>query len=150
MKDKEQDTESFLRTLEEENGGPLEWRTYAFFIGASGDLNPRSLGGLIYVAAGKIAFEDFERENSLMKLIGRKKTYEKFKIEAPLSSIEELRSVSASGAKRVILGKDEARGLAIPSGIGKFVSRRTEAVIFRDGSAWFFEMYDREGLRQLL
>ena len=144
------DANAFLRSLEEQNGGPLEWKTYAFFIGTAGDRNPRSLGGLIYAVAGKIVFEDFERENTLFKLFGKKKKYEKFKIEAPLSSIREMRSISASDAKRVVNGKTEAANLEPLSGLRRVLSKRTEALIFDDGSAWFFEMYDYNGLRALL
>jgi hypothetical protein len=150
MNEEEMDANTFLRSLEEQNGGPLEWKTYAFYIGASGDRSPRSLGGLIYAVAGKIIFEDFERENTLFKLFGRKRKYEKFKIEAPLDSIRELRSISASDAKRVVNGKTDASKPEPLSGLRKILSKRTEALIFDDGSAWFFEMYDHNGLRALL
>ncbi len=150
MNEEEMDANSFLRSLEEQNGGPLEWKTYAFFIGASGDQHTRSLGGLIYAVSGKVVFEDFERENTLFKLFGKKNTYEKFKIEAPLSSIRELRSISASDAKRVVNSKAEASELEPLAGLRKVLSKRTEALIFEDGSAWFFEMYDHDGLRAIL
>lgn len=150
MNGEEQDTQTFLRNLEEQNGGPLEWKTYAFFVGESGDENPRSLGGLIYVVAGKLVFEDFERENSLIRLIGKKKKYEKFKVETPLINIREVRAVAASDARRTVRGKAEAGELPALSGIRKILEKRMEAVIFEDGTAWFFEMYDREGLKNVL
>ncbi|MFP4178650.1 MAG: hypothetical protein ACLFNZ_09820 [Spirochaetaceae bacterium] len=150
MEEKKSDTETFLAALEEQNGGPLEWRTYAFLLGASGDNNPRSLGGLLYVAADTLIFEDFERENALLGLLGKRKKYEKCKIEASLSSVAELRSVAAGEARRAINGKCEPNTLPVLSGIRKILEKRTEAVIFKDGTAWFFEMYDTEGLKKIL
>lgn len=146
----ENDPNAFLRSLEEQNGGPLEWKSYAFYMGASGDEAPVSLGGLIYAVAGKLIFEDFERENPLTKLFGKKREYHKFKIEASLSSVRELRAVSASDAKQTIRGKVKADTLSHLSGMRKLLQKRTEAIIFSDGSAWFFEMYEADGLKKLL
>ena len=148
MSKTDDDAAAFIRALEEQNGGRLEWKSYAFYMGTSGYNDSVTLGGLIYVVAGKLVFEDFEKENPLSRLIGRKKEYQKFKIEAPLSSIRELRSVSASDAKRTIRGKTEAAELSVLTGLRKIIERRSEAVIFDDGSAWFFEMYETEGLRE--
>ncbi len=150
MSDQEMDAESFLRSLENQNGGPLEWKTYAFYLGAAGEGNPRSLGGLMYVVAGRIFFEDFERENSLLKLFGRRQKYEKFKIEAPLASLKECRSVSAFDARRVINGKLAAEQVSPLGSVQKIIHKRTEELLFDDGSAWFLEMYDRGGLDELM
>ncbi|MFO7849961.1 MAG: hypothetical protein R6V67_08375 [Spirochaetia bacterium] len=150
MKEDKKDTETFLADLEEQNGGPLEWRTYAFLLGVSGDNNPRSIGGLLYAVAGKLIFEDFERENALLSLLGRRKKYEKFKIEAPLASILELRTIAAGDARKVINGKTEAAAPPVLSGARRIIEKQTEEVIFKDGTAWFFEMYDKEGLEHIL
>lgn len=144
-------SEDFLRGIENTYGGPIEWKTYAFYVGRSGGGDrPVSLGGLLYVVSEKIVFEDFEREGGLLRLFGKKTAYRKFKIEKEIASLQEIRSISAAQAARAIRGSLSPRTLSPISPLGKILRRRVEMLHFEDEEAWFLEMYDRKGLNELL
>ncbi len=145
------ESEDFLRGIENTYGGPIEWKTYAFYVGRSGGgARPVSLGGLLYVIKDTIVFEDFEREGGLLRLFGKKTEYRKFKIEKKIDTLEEIRNISALQAGRAIRGTAETQALPPLSALGKLLRRRVEMLLYNDGEAWFLEMYDRKGLNELI
>src|SRR6056297_3118654 len=99
------ESENLLKQLELENGGKIEWKTYAFLI----SLNNRSVvskGGLLYIVDGDLIFEDFESDRPIYRVIGTKqKTYQKTKLKAPLASIVNVQIMTRTNALKTLRGK---------------------------------------------
>jgi len=144
------ETTDFLRRLELENEGTLEWKTYAFLLQ---EHNSRIItkGGLLYIVGGKLIFEDFASERPINRLIGSSRnTYRKTKLYAALDSITALQPVARRDAVRVLQGKRSIQQLKSPHKFQRLIDRTVYAVHFDDGSVWFCEMYDTGNLDSFL
>ncbi len=148
MPKKELSPQEFLANLERKSGGTIEWKTYAFYMGKTGG-SPESLGGLLYRVGDSLIFEDFESSRPLLKL-SKPKPYEKTRFFIPLSSIREIRPLSAGVAKKLIRGAKLLESASPLTGLERFLFKRVNAVITEEGEAYFFELYDREGLAREL
>jgi hypothetical protein len=141
---KQQSAQEFLAALERKSGGEIRWKTYAFYIGKSGG-STATRGGLLYRVDDRLIFEDFESGRPLLRL-SKPKPYEKTRFTIPVASVRELRPVAAGNAKKVIRGRCSPEETPTLSGMERFLRRRVEALITDEGEAYFFELYDREGL----
>ena len=74
MHDVENEAKKFWEEKEAEKGGKVSFYTFATFLGRSSDRHVTN-GGLIYRIGERIYFEDFEKENWLVRLIARKQTF---------------------------------------------------------------------------
>ncbi len=140
------ESENLLKQLELENGGKIEWKTYAFLI----SLNNRSVvskGGLLYIVDGDLIFEDFESDRPIYRVIGTKqKTYQKTKLKAPLASIVNVQIMTRTNALKTLRGKRNLDELKTPNKLQRFLDRTVHAIRFEDESCWFCEMYTTENL----
>ncbi|MCD6396152.1 MAG: hypothetical protein J7L71_01310 [Spirochaetaceae bacterium] len=68
----DEENNKLLAKMELENGGKLEYRTYAQFLGKSGE-GTKNLGGLLFYVGDMLIFEDFERQSSSLLLVLRKR-----------------------------------------------------------------------------
>jgi hypothetical protein len=148
MAKNEQSPEEFLAALERKSGGPITWKTYAFYMGKTGG-TPLTLGGLFYRVGDSLIFEDFESGRPLLKLT-KPKPYSKTRFFIPVSSVREVRPVAAGSAKKVIKGRREIEETPVLSGFERFIFKRVEALITVENEVYFFELYDREGLSKEL
>ena len=148
MPKKELSPQEFLANLERKSGGSIEWKTYAFYMGKTGG-SPESLGGLLYRVGDSLIFEDFESSRPLLKL-SKPKPYEKTRFFLPVSSIREVRPVAAGIAKKLIRGSKTLDTASPLTGFERFLFKRVEALITEEGEAYFFELYDRDGLAREL
>ena len=97
MKDVESEARKFWEEKESEKGGKVTFYTFATFLGRSSDRQVTN-GGLVYIIDDKIYFEDFEKENWLVKLISRKQKYEKTEFSVKRSEISLTRIVTRNSA----------------------------------------------------
>ena len=140
------ESDNLLKQLELENGGTIEWRTYAFLM----SIKNRSIvskGGLLYIVNGDLIFEDFESDRPIYRVIGTKqKTYQKTKLKAPLASIVDVQMMTRSNALKALRGKRNLDQINTPNKLQRFLDRTVHAIRFEDESCWFCEMYNTENL----
>ncbi|HKK66475.1 MAG TPA: hypothetical protein VJ967_11540 [Clostridia bacterium] len=144
------ETTDFLKRLELENGGTLEWKTYAFLLQQQ---NSRIItkGGLLYIVGNNLVFEDFASERPINRLIGSShKTYKKTKLHAALDSVTALQPVARRDAVRVLQGKRSIEQVKSPHKLQRFIDRTVYAIHFADKSVWFCEMYETGNLDSFL
>ena len=144
------DTTDFLKRLELENEGALEWKTYAFLLQ---EQNSRIItkGGLLYIVGRNLIFEDFASERPINRLIGSSRnTYKKTKLHAALDSVTALQPVARRDAVRVLQGKRSIEQLNSPHKLQRLIDRTVYAVHFADKRVWFCEMYDTSNLDRFL
>lgn len=138
------------KQLELENGGPLEWKTYAFLI-AGKDRQILTKGGLLYIVGKTLIFEDFESDRPIYRIISTKHNiYKKTKKTASLDSITALKEISHRDALKILRGKRTLGQVTTPGKFKRFIDRTVHAVQFNDGNVWFCEMYDTKNLEDYL
>lgn len=138
------ETNNILRQLEEENGGKLNFKTYALYLGFSGE-GAKNLGGLLYSVNGRMIFEDFEKEGGLLGLlVKRKDTYKKTKFSFPIEEITDVYTVTRSAALRSIQDGRLPSDIPPASKILKILSRTVTQIRLKDGQAYYFEMIDEK------
>ena len=141
----DEESNKLLAKMELENGGKLEYRTYAQFIGKSGD-KTKNLGGLFFFVGERLIFEDFERQSSSLSLMFRKKIeYVKLKFQITASEIERIDLVNLSQAIRVIKYNADPKHLTGVYGLQRLVFRNVTQILLKDGSAYYFEIFDLKG-----
>ncbi|NQT57696.1 MAG: hypothetical protein HQ557_01815 [Bacteroidetes bacterium] len=139
----DQETQDFLNSLEQENGGQIIFKTYAVLIGLS---NGKSinLGGLLYVINNTLYFEDFEKQGGLFGLITskKKKAYKKYKTSIDISSVDNLYSVRITAAKAAVNGRLSQDQLQPVKGLQKKLFQ-TAVYLSRSGEpGWLLEVID--------
>lgn len=141
----DEESNKLLAKMELENGGKLEFRTYAQFIGKSGE-KTKNLGGLLFFVGDRLIFEDFERQSSSLLLLFRKKSeYIKLKFQITASEIERIDLVNLSQAIKVIKYNSDPKRLTGVSGFQKILFRNVTQILLKDGSAYYFEIFDVKG-----
>src|SRR6056297_1835732 len=144
------ESDTLLRHLEHENGGKIEWKTYAFLM----SLNNRSIdskGGLLYIVNGDLIFEDFESDRPIYRVIGTKRpTYQKTKLKVPLSAIAQIQPITRSQALKALRGSRNIDQLKPPNRLQRLLDRTVQVIRFKDESCWFCEMYNPEDLNGFL
>lgn len=146
----DEESNKLLAKMELENGGKLEYRTYAQFLGKSGE-GTKNLGGLLFFVGNRLIFEDFERQSSTMLLLLRKrKEYVKLKFQITTDEVERINLVNLSqGLKVVKYGKDP-QNLKEISALRKLIFRNVTQVLLKDGSAYYFEIFDLKGFNTFI
>lgn len=114
MQEFTEEAKKFWAEKEKEKGGKLSFFTFATYLGMSSKRSP-SLGGLLYIIDNKIYFEDFEKDNWLIKIIGRKQKYEKTEFSINIKDISETKVISRNSAFNCMAGYikgEETRALS--------------------------------------
>jgi len=146
----EENNNKLLAKMELENGGKLEYRTYAQFLGKSGE-GTKNLGGLLFYVGNRLIFEDFERQSSTLLLLFRKKSeYVKLKFQINLSEIERLNLVNLSTAVKAVKYKKDPGQIKEVSTIRRLLFRNVTQILLKDGSAFYFEIFDLKGFNKFL
>lgn len=141
-----EEAEKLIQELEEQNGGKIRYKTYALYIGRSGE-GGRELGGLLYGIDDRLIFEDFERQqNSMLQLLSTKKPeYEKFKIVIPAGAVTSVRSVILNHAKAAISGRIKPEKVAEANGLRRMFGRNAVELQLAEGAAIYLELFDVKG-----
>ncbi len=141
----DEESSKMLAKMELENGGKLEYRTYALLTGKSGE-RTKNTGGLLYFVGDRLIFEDFESEGSSMMLLFRKKPkYEKLKFQIRVSDIKRIDLISLSQANKAIKYNADPETFREVSGLKKLLFRNVTQILRKDGSAYYFEIFDLKG-----
>ena len=146
----DEENNKLLAKMELENGGKLEYRTYAQFLGKSKD-GTKNLGGLLFFVGDRLIFEDFERQNSsMMLLIRKKKEYVKLKFSIASSEIERINLVNLSQAVKVVKYGKDPKDLTVGSPLRRLIFRNITQILLKDGSAYYFEIFDLKGFNAFM
>ena len=146
----DEESKKLLAKMELENGGKLEYRTYAQFSGKSGN-GIKNLGGLLFNVGDRLIFEDFERQNSsLSLLIRKKKDYEKLKFQISVFDIKRINLVNLSQAIKVIKYNKVPKDLTEISTFRRLLFRNVTQILLKDGSAYYFEIFDLKGFNAFI
>lgn len=145
------ESNELLKQLEEENQGKLTYKTYALFLGESGNEGAKNLGGLLYVVNNLLIFEDFEKQGGMLQLlVKRKEKYEKTKFSIALESIEHIYAVTRSGAMGAIRFDKNPSDIPRAPGILRILTRTLTQILMRDGQAYYFELIDEKGFKAFI
>ena len=141
----DEESNKLLAKMELENGGKLKYRTYAQFLGKSGE-GTKNLGGLLFFVGNRLIFEDFERQSSTMLLLFRKKKeYVKLKFQITSDAIERINLVNLSQANKVVKYNTNPQNLTEISTLRRMLFRNVTQILLKDGSAYYFEIFDLKG-----
>ncbi len=134
-----------LAKMELENGGRLEYRTYALLTGKSGE-KTKNTGGLLFFVGDRLIFEDFESEGSSLSLLFRKKPkYEKLKFQIQAKDIKRIDLIALSQASKAIKYNAPPENFRKVTGLRKLLFRNVTQILLKDGSAFYFEIFDIKG-----
>jgi hypothetical protein len=141
------DTVEFLQSLERENGGPIQFKTYAVITGFRGYSpvpNQLPVSGLLYIINDRLYFEDFEKQPSVFGIVmpKKKKVYEKYKTSIGIRDITQVSTVSSSAARAASSGKIAVSDVQEVSGLKKLLFQTSVCLKFGSAQAWFMEVLD--------
>ena len=129
----------FWEEREKQKGGKVSFFTFATFLGRSGD-KTLNLGGLLYLINKTLIFEDFEKENWLLKILNRKKGYEKTEFDIKRKDIAEIKLVSKNTALNCISGFINDVDTKSLSGVGGLLLQKVFQIRMKSGYSLFFEI----------
>jgi hypothetical protein len=145
----EQDLTTFWRGIGERRGGEVTFRSFATFAGASGG-GATPLPGLLYRVGDRFWFEDFERENWLLRILPPRRPFAKTEVSFERTCVTAVRVVSRATAYRCLRGSFPPAATAALGRVGRFFTTPVVQLTLDDGSALFFEvMREREFLTEL-
>ena len=139
MKDVESEAKKFWEEKEAEKGGKVTFYTFATFLGRSSDRQVTN-GGLIYCIDDRIYFEDFEKENWLIKLVARKSKYEKTEFNFKTDDIEDTKIVSRNSALNCIAGYTEGSETKPLTPLMRLFAKPVVQIIMKNGTSMFFDI----------
>ncbi len=139
MRDTQDEAREFWARKEEEKGGKVDFYTFATFLGMSDDSNAM-LGGLLYTIDGKIYFEDFEKENWILKVIGRKQKWEKTEFTIKLDEIARVKVVPRGSALSCIGGRLNGEETKAASFVMRIFTKPVVQLLMKNGTSYFFEI----------
>lgn len=145
----EEEARQFWLGKEKEKGGTVSFYTFSTFLGRSGD-RMLNLSGLLYLVGSRIFFEDFEKENWLLKIMNRKSEYEKTEFFVRQGDIVNSRVVARAAAANCVeglMGIEETRELR---GMMRVFAKPVLQINLHNGTALFFEVMKLEELRKVL
>lgn len=146
----DEESNKLLAKMELENGGKLEYRTYAQFLGKSQE-GTKNLGGLLFFVGDRLIFEDFERQSSSMLLLMRKKKgYVKLKFQITVDEIERINLVNLSQAIKVVKYNKDPKNLTEIPTLLRLLFRNVTQILLKDGSAYYFEIFDLKGFNAFI
>jgi len=145
----ERDFEEFWRGVGERRGGKVGFTTFATWLGRTGS-GPVGLAGLLYRVDDRYWFEDFARENWLLRIMPPRRPFAKTEVSFDRPQVTTVRVVSRATAHRCMNGRLAPGATAALGRFGRLVSSPVVQVGLADGSALFFEvMREREFLAGL-
>lgn len=145
------ETEQFRKDREEKYGGEIRFMTYATFIGEAGAGKKLNRGGILFVIKDQIYFEDFERQNTLMSLMGVKEKYSKTEMNVSLENVSVIKEIKEKNASDCILGLvNENEILPLSNNLLNLFSNRAIQIQRNDSPSLFFDFLEREGLINLV
>ncbi len=133
-----QTPDEFWSELEEKHGGKVRFFTFTKFLGRS-QSTMDNLPGLLYIINNVLYFEDFEKDNMLARLVGRKKKFEKTEFSVSLDRLDKVRIVLRGQALNVIAGIVPGGELQGISRLRSFFSTPVYQLYLDDGESLFFE-----------
>jgi hypothetical protein len=139
MQDSESEARKFWAEKEAEKGGKVNFYTFATFIGRSSDRHVTN-GGLLYTIDDRVYFEDFEKDNWLMKLISRKSKYEKTEFNFAIDDIAETKVISRNSAMNCIAGYADHTETRSLSPFMKIFSKPIVQIDLKTGQSMFFDI----------
>jgi hypothetical protein len=139
MKDVEQEAREFWAKKEEEKGGRVTFYTFATYLGRWSDRHV-ALGGLIYTIKNSIYFEDFEKENWMLRIIQRKSKYEKTEFHVDMDDISGTKITSRNSALNCIEGFVGPENTKTLAPLMKLFVKPVVQINLKNGSALFFEI----------
>ena len=146
----DEESNKLLAKMELENGGKLEYRTYAQFLGQSGG-GTKNLGGLLFFVGDRLIYEDFERQSSsILLLMRKKKEYIKLKFQISIGDIDRVDLVNLFQAVKVVKYGKDPKDLTEISTVRKILFRHVTQILLKDGSAYYFEIFDLKGFNAFI
>ncbi len=146
----DEESNKLLAKMELENGGKLEYRTYAQFLGKSGE-GTKNLGGLLFFVGDRLIFEDFERQSSsMLVLVRKKKEYVKLKFQISTVDVERINLVNLSQGIKVVKYNKDPKNLTEISALRRLIFRNVTQILLKDGSAYYFEIFDLKGFNTFM
>jgi len=137
----------FWKEKEELLGGNIVFQTFATLVGEAASETENGRGGLCYIVNDRFYFEDFEKQNALMALFGRKDAdYEKTEMSFPLEEVTVLQKVAEKDAKACIAGLQKENEILTLKGLKSLFSRGYWRFEFRDRASLFFEIMEEKKL----
>ena len=143
--ERDQEAAEFWQQKEQETGAPIIYRSFSILLGNS-HKGKVDLSGLIYISAGSLFFEDFEKQDPISWLVKRKKsTYEKYCFSFPLEELEFCRAVSEREAYRALKGSIRPEETKVFHPLLSLGSRRVCHISLKNRENYFFEILDHKG-----
>jgi len=162
----ERDFTSFWQGVGERRGGEVTFYTFATYVGrvpaettsepgpagVSPALAgfPMGLPGLLYLVGDRFWFEDFEKDNWLLRLIPPKRPFAKTEVWFDRADVVGHRVISRSAAYRCVAGRMAAEATLPLGRIARFFSSQVLQVDLRPQSSMFFEVMRQEEILRLL
>ncbi len=145
----EQDLASFWRGVGERRGGEVGFYSFATYAGRAGD-GYVGLAGLLYRVGDQFWFEDFERENWLLRILPPRRPFAKTELSFERAAVTAVRVVSHATANRCLRGGIAPGAAAALGRVGRFFTTPMVQVTLVDGSTLLFDvMREREFLAEL-
>jgi hypothetical protein len=95
---------------------------------------------LIYRIEERVYFEDFEKENWLVRLIARKSTYEKTEFNFKIEDIEDTKIISRNAALNCIAGYVENGETKPLSPFMRLFAKPVVQLAMKNGTSMFFDI----------
>ena len=134
----DQTPDEFWAEIEEKRGGKVSFFTFSKFIGRSRS-DILNLPGLLYVVNNRAYFEDFEKDNMLAKLIGRKRKYEKTEFSFQIADVEKVQHVNQGNALKCISGVIADQDVKALSKAARIFTNPVYQLILSTRESLFFE-----------
>ncbi len=166
----EVDFEAFWKGVGERRGGEVTFYTFATFLGrvppggeapataagAAAGARRRAfagsvlaLPGLLYLVGERFWFEDFEKDNWLLRLIPPKRPFARTEVAFDRSEVTGHRVISRGVAYRCIAGRLPTEVTAPLSRIGRLLSSPAVQLDLKPKASLFFEVMREEELLSL-
>lgn len=137
----------FRTEREEKFGGPIRFMTYATYMGEAGAGSSPHRGGIFYVINDTLHFEDFERQSTLLSLMGQKEKYSKTEMSMELADLSIVREIREKDARDCIFCLiDESQILPMKNGLFSLFSKPALQLLFTGRPSLFFDFLDRKGI----
>jgi hypothetical protein len=143
--------EIFWKEREERFGGKVLFNTYATLMGECGSGKTNGRGGLLYVIADRVYFEDFERQSALMAMFNRKDSnYEKTEISFLLSDISGFRKIAEKWGQACISDASLANSVPELKGFKKLFTRGFTLIQIKDRPSLIMEIMEDTAFKKYI
>ncbi len=135
----ELDLASFWRGVGERRGGEVAWYSFATYLGSAGG-GAAQLAGLLYRVGDRFWFEDFERENWLLRILPPRRPFAKTEVFFDRASVSSCRVVARAAAYRCVRGTLAAAATRALGGAARLLATPAVQINLAAGGALFFEI----------